>query len=100
MTNAGNLRNISFYVWIGWHTGTARVGKVQPAPVPAKPAPVVCFTCTRTTNPQVLGNTAGTHKPVWVFPYFSILTWTPSVFLFFLFVFGCISSIICTLPIV
>jgi len=79
-----------------------------------------CTHKTHTMNLRVLGNTVGTHKPVWVFPYFSVSTWTPvflfflpvwvfpyfsiltwtPVFLFFLFVFGCISSIICTLPIV
>jgi len=59
---------------LGWHTGTARVGKVQPAPVPAKPVPMACFTCTHTANPWVLGNTAGTCKPIPVFHYFSIST--------------------------
>src|SRR5882762_8445424 len=79
--HAGNLRNISSYVWIGWHTGMARVGKVQPAPVPAKPAPAVCFTCTCTTNLWVLGNTAGTHKPVRV-QYFLIFPFQHGLLLF------------------
>ena len=65
--------------------GTAQVGEVQLAPVPTKPVPVACFTHTHTTNPWVLGNTMGTCKPIQVFHYFSILTWTPSVFLFFFF---------------
>ena len=26
--------------WVGWHTGTAQVSKVQPGPVPAKPTPI------------------------------------------------------------
>jgi len=61
-------------LWLGWHTGTAQVSEVQPAPVPAKPIPMACFTRTHTANPQVLGNTAGTCKPIPVFHYFSIST--------------------------
>src|SRR5882762_6970349 len=82
---------------VGWHMGTAQVGEVQPAPVPAKPIPAACFTHTHTTNPRVLGNTAGTRKPVPVFHYFSISTWTFFVFLFLFFVFCYVLSILCVL---
>ena len=32
-------------MWIGWHTGLAWVGEVQPRPVPAKPIPVWVCQC-------------------------------------------------------
>src|SRR5882762_1732623 len=88
------LMSLPFLMPLGWHTGMAQVGKVQPAPVPTKPIPMVCFTHTHTTNPWVLGNTTGTHKPIPVFHYFSILTWTFSVFLFSFSVFGFVLSIV------
>ena len=46
-------------------------GEVQPAPIPTKPIPVVCFTHTCTVNPWVLGNTAGT-VPINLYWYFII----------------------------
>jgi len=33
--------------WLGWHTGMAWVGKVQPTPVPMKTIPTAGFTRTR-----------------------------------------------------
>ena len=78
----------------------ARVSEVQPTPVPTKPVPVACFTHTCTVNPRVLGNTAGIRKPVPVFCYFSILTWT-FLFSYFLFLFLDVFSLLYyTLPIV
>ena len=75
------LRVLLLHVWIdgkaaqlGWHTGTVRVGEVQPAPVPAKPAPTAGFTRTRTVNPWVFGNTTGTCKPVQVHHSFLIFS--------------------------
>jgi len=72
----------------------AQVGEVQPAPVPTKPIPTVCFTCTHTVNLWILGNTTGACKPILVFHYFSISTWTLFVFLFLFSVFGYVLSII------
>src|SRR5882762_7809582 len=78
---------------LGWHTGMVLVGEVQPTPIPMKPIPAAGFTCTHTMNLQVLGNTVGTHKPMWVCHYFFNLTCTLFVFFCFLFCFLCWISI-------
>ena len=36
---------------VGWHTGMARVGEVQPGPVPAKPVPIRVWVQTCTASP-------------------------------------------------
>jgi len=59
---------------VGWLTGLARVGEVQPGPVPAKPVPVRVRVQTRTVYPRVSSNTAGTRKPVQLFCYFVIFS--------------------------
>src|SRR5882724_10334173 len=67
---------------LGWLTGLARVGEVQPGPVPAKPVPVRVRVQTRTVYPWVSSNTAGTRKPVELFRDFLIFSHTYHVFFF------------------
>jgi len=54
---------------LGWLTGLARVGEVQPGPVPRNPYRTGTVQ-TRTVYPRVSSNTAGTRKPVHYFVIF------------------------------
>jgi len=72
---------------LGWHMGMdcmVQVGKVQPRPIPLKPAPIVGFICTCTAHPQVLSNTVGTHKFVQV-QYVTIFSYWHDLCLFLSF---------------
>src|SRR5882762_1232502 len=85
---------------IGWHTGMARVGEVQPAPIPAKTVPTAGFTCTHTMDLWVSVTPWVTHKPVWVCRNFLIFSWICLVFLCFLFFKHYIFLFSCIVPIV
>jgi|SRR5882762_10110517 len=66
---------------LGWHTGTAWVSKVQPIPVPMKPAPVQVWVETHTHN------ICGFHKTLQVpknpCGYFIIFLFFHGLVLFF-----------------
>ena len=87
----------------GWTLLTCTVPRVAHRYSTGQRSPTCTCTCKTHTHsvfypyPRVLGNTVGTCKPIPVFHYFSISTWTLFVFLFLFFVFCYVLCILCVL---